>query len=39
VRTNPDYTGDLLDHGKRAYEKLVKEESVEDVIQSHSLPH
>lgn len=26
VRTNPDYTGALLDHGKRAYEELIKAE-------------
>lgn len=26
VRTNPDYTGALLDHGRRAYEQLVKAE-------------
>jgi hypothetical protein len=24
VRTNPDYTGALLDHGRRAYEELTK---------------
>lgn len=33
-RTNPDFTGALLDHGKKAYEEVMKMEYAPDYVRS-----
>jgi hypothetical protein len=33
-RTNPDFTGALLDHGKKAYEEVMKMEYAQDYVRS-----